>query len=166
MDRGMDVLKERINETNFPWLVSNVIERRTGAQLADLPRTHVLKRGALTVGVMGLAGEDWIATLGDFSADDLIYTDPVDTANELSAKLRECDGCDLVVALSHMRQPDDIWLAKNATDLDIVLGGHDHVLWKRFVNNRWVLKSGTDFRVRTPQFYFNSIYDSVRLNLQ
>ena len=36
-------------------------------------------------------------------------------------------GCDLVIALTHMRTPNDIKLAEGVDDIDIILGGHDHV---------------------------------------
>ncbi|KAI0560589.1 5'-nucleotidase [Gracilaria domingensis] len=45
-----------------------------------------------------------------------------------------------------MRNPDDLLLAE-AGVVDLILGGHDHVLLKRLVRSTWVLKSGTDFKV-------------------
>lgn len=45
-----------------------------------------------------------------------------------------------------MRTPNDFKLAKNATGIDIILGGHDHVCEDDVVNGIHVIKSGTDFR--------------------
>lgn len=45
-----------------------------------------------------------------------------------------------------MRTPNDIKLAKNATGIDIILGGHDHVCEDHVENGIHVIKSGTDFR--------------------
>lgn len=36
-------------------------------------------------------------------------------------------GCDYVIALTHMRTPNDIRLAENVEEIDLILGGHDHV---------------------------------------
>lgn len=36
-------------------------------------------------------------------------------------------GCDYVIALTHMRTPNDIKLAENVNEIDLILGGHDHV---------------------------------------
>lgn len=36
-------------------------------------------------------------------------------------------GCDYVIALTHMRTRNDKKLAENTTDIDLILGGHDHV---------------------------------------
>ena len=35
-------------------------------------------------------------------------------------------GADYVIALTHMRWPNDIRLAENVEDIDLILGGHDH----------------------------------------
>lgn len=55
-------------------------------------------------------------------------------------------GCDYVIALTHMRTPNDIKLAENCDDIDIILGGHDHVFEIQLINGKYVIKSGTDFR--------------------
>ena len=36
-------------------------------------------------------------------------------------------GCDYIIALTHMRTPNDIRLAENVDEIDLILGGHDHV---------------------------------------
>lgn len=55
-------------------------------------------------------------------------------------------GCDLIIALTHMRTPNDFKLANNTKGIDIILGGHDHVCEDDVVNGIHVIKSGTDFR--------------------
>lgn len=55
-------------------------------------------------------------------------------------------GCDLIIALTHMRTPNDFKLANNSSGIDIILGGHDHVCEENVVNGIHVIKSGTDFR--------------------
>lgn len=36
-------------------------------------------------------------------------------------------GVDYVIALTHMRTPNDCRLAENVDEIDLILGGHDHV---------------------------------------
>jgi hypothetical protein len=36
-------------------------------------------------------------------------------------------GCEFVIALTHMRTPNDKKLAEGVEDIDLILGGHDHV---------------------------------------
>ena len=38
-----------------------------------------------------------------------------------------------MIALTHMRTPNDIRLAENVPEVDLILGGHDHVYEKRKV---------------------------------
>ena len=35
-------------------------------------------------------------------------------------------GADYVIALTHMRTPNDTRLAENVKEIDLILGGHDH----------------------------------------
>lgn len=55
-------------------------------------------------------------------------------------------GCDYVIALTHMRTPNDVQLAEKVQDIDLILGGHDHVFEVKKINDKYIIKSGTDFR--------------------
>ena len=45
-----------------------------------------------------------------------------------------------------MRTHNDIKLAQNVEEIDLILGGHDHDYDVRNVNGKFIIKSGTDFR--------------------
>ena len=68
-----------------------------------------------------------------------------------SALLTKDEGSELVVAVTHMRVPNDRKLASLVPDLDLVLGGHDHHYEVDFVppHNTLVCKSGSDFKDMT-----------------
>ena len=57
-------------------------------------------------------------------------------------------GADIVIALTHAREPSDIKLAENTKNglIDLILGGHDHFYGHQVINNTHVLRSGTDFK--------------------
>lgn len=44
-----------------------------------------------------------------------------------------------------MRNGDDLDLAETPTDIDIILGGHDHVIMNRSIEKIPVIKSGSNF---------------------
>ncbi len=44
-----------------------------------------------------------------------------------------------------MRNGDDLDLAEVPTDIDIIMGGHDHVVMNRCVGKVPVIKSGSNF---------------------
>ena len=80
----------------------------------------------------------------------------------MATKLRNEEECDVILALTHMRVPNDQLLAKEVPEIDLILGGHDHfwivdgenvVEGKEASGNTCysggirILKSGCDFRV-------------------
>ncbi|KAK7498038.1 hypothetical protein BaRGS_00010626 [Batillaria attramentaria] len=97
------------------------------------------------VGVVGLVEEEWMATLPTVDPNDIIFSDFVTEGRRLGQMLKQ-QGADIVIALTHMRWPNDERLAEEAPEIDIILGGHDHDYDIKEVNGKYVLKSGTDFR--------------------
>ena len=75
---------------------------------------------------IGLVEKEWLDTLAAINPNEVIYTDFVESANTLAADLKDNQSCDIVIALTHMRQPNDIKLAENSPRVDLILGGHDH----------------------------------------
>ena len=79
------------------------------------------------------------------------YLDYNATLQKYSKILKEEHKCDLIVALNHMRVPEDIDMSnKNSTDvLDLIFGGHDHSYVSQLNDQTgvYVLKSGCDFEV-------------------
>lgn len=78
---------------------------------------------------------------------NLIYKSASQTALELVPGLRE-QGADIIVAVTHQREPNDHKLAENIPPgtIDIILGGHDHMYAHDVINGTHVLRSGTDFK--------------------
>lgn len=103
------------------------------------------------IGIMGLVEREWLATLPLIEVDDVIYIDYVEEARRVCRVLREEEQVDLVVALTHMRVPNDMHLAAEVPELDLVLGGHDHhyEVTPSEPHGTLVVKSGTDFRELT-----------------
>ena len=78
---------------------------------------------------------------------NLIYKCASETAKELVPGLREA-GAEIIIALTHQRDPNDIKLAEKVPTglIDLILGGHDHHYTHEFVNGCHVLCSGSDFK--------------------
>lgn len=132
-------------ETNFPWLLSNVYDITTDSTLADGKVTHIISWHGKKFGFIGLIEEEWMATLSTVDPEDLEYIDFVTEGRRLALDLR-AEGVDYVIALTHMRWPNDIRLAENVEEIDLILGGHDHDYGCKLINGKTVVKSGTDFR--------------------
>ena len=67
----------------------------------------------------------------------------------LSPSLPYChQGCDLVVAVTHMRWPNDRRLAREVPEIQLILGGHDHdYQWEMVSYNNAALLSFKPFCV-------------------
>ena len=59
------------------------------------------------------------------------------------------ENVDFVIALTHMRTPNDCRLAENVDEIDLILGGHDHDYEVKKVNGKYIIKSGN--RLQTIQ---------------
>ncbi|MCH5224355.1 MAG: bifunctional metallophosphatase/5'-nucleotidase [Muribaculaceae bacterium] len=62
------------------------------------------------------------------------FNDVIPVANEIAAKLKNEESCDLVAVISHIGytvgndKTSDIDLAQASTDIDLIIGGHSHTL--------------------------------------
>jgi len=149
-DFGEDDLIEMAQDCNFPWLISNVVDKATGTPLANGKTTHMLEVCGRKIGLMGLIEHEWLVTLHSIEPEDVIFEDFCSCARRCARQLRDA-GAELVIALTHMRVPNDHRLAQEVEEVDIILGGHDHHYEVKPVGPRgtFVLKSGTDFRDAT-----------------
>ena len=65
---------------------------------------------------------------------------------EYMIKVLQGEKCDMIIALTHMMKYNDIELAKKFPEIDLILGGHDHLIVHEVVNNSIFIKSGTNFK--------------------
>src|SRR5438876_926630 len=100
----------------------------------------------IKVGVVGLVEREWLDTINSLPPN-LVYKSPSAMALELVPTLRE-QGAEVIVAVTHMREPNDVRLATDTPPgfIDIILGGHDHYYNHQVVNGTHILRSGSDFR--------------------
>jgi len=143
--------------------MSNVVDNETGRPLGEGRITHVVHWAGRQIGLVGLVEKEWLDTLATINPEEVTFLDYAEAGQKLAAQLKQevntyfertCNsnneitfqGCDYVIALTHMRTPNDIKLAENCDEIDLILGGHDHVFEVRQVNDKYIIKSGTDFR--------------------
>ena len=99
---------------------------------------------------------DWPSNCQHLPADCTIL-DPVPVARRISNTLRATHGVDIVIALTHMRREEDLYLAQQCdANIDVILGGHDHdlavhganmnAIGDAYVGHIKLVKSGTDFK--------------------
>lgn len=136
------------SKCKFPWLIANVLDPALGESepIGNAKKTHMMTASnGLKIGLVGLGEREWLATINSLPPG-LIYKSASETARELVPQLR-AEGADIVIAVTHMREPNDNKLAEQTDGLfDLILGGHDHYYNHSVIKDTHVLRSGTDFK--------------------
>jgi len=98
----------------------------TGTSLEGIVKPYtILRRGGKKIGVIGLLTD--VSSVVDISmAQGIQYQEPAPIVNELAGFLKNKKKCDLVICLSHLGYGDDVRLAGQVRDVDIIVGGHSH----------------------------------------
>lgn len=140
-DFGPEVASERFAESEYPWLGTN-IRTRDGRPLQGTIDLHVVEVGGYRIGFIGLLTPE-TSTLSS-PGRDVAFGDPLAAAEAAAGRLREEEGADLVVALTHMGLAADRELARRVEGVDVVLGGHDHDPMTVYEGGKLIVKAGHD----------------------
>ena len=152
-DFGIDVLKELTAGSNSKWLMSNVVDEDDERPAADGLMSYTYTQPArgwhketVKIGVVGVGEEEWLSCVRDLPAN-IVYRDAVAVARREAQRMRADEGCDVIIALTHMRHNNDVSFTRACPEVDIVLGGHDHFYKDEVLDTgQLLLKSGTDFK--------------------
>jgi len=121
-DFGPTVLRQRMSESNFTWLVTSVSED-DGTPFAGANTTAIRRIGPFTIGFFSVLSTD--STTRSNPGQHVHFMAPVMAAGEAVKALR-AHGVDIVVALTHEPVADDKTLIDQVPGIDLVLGGDDH----------------------------------------
>lgn len=100
----------------------------------------------IKIGVIGIVEKEWLDTINSLPPN-LQFLEPAKVVQEQAADLRK-EGAEMIIALTHQREPNDIKLAKAVSPgtIDLMVGGHDHFYAHDTINGVHLLRSGTDFK--------------------
>ncbi len=117
----------------------------------------VIDRGGLKIGLIGVLGEDGYEVIGQ--ADPVTISDPVETIQQTARLLREAEGADVVLLMSHsgVKEVEDdplgwggeeVDFAREIPEIDAVIGGHSHTPLHEpiMVEGRPVVQAGSEGR--------------------
>ena len=143
-DFGPAVLLDRMRESKFTWVSSNVLDRRTGRPFGTAEPDVVLTLDGVRLGVLGLTTPDAAATSSPGS--DVEIREPIAVARAVSGDLRR-RGAQLIVAVTHQDMPADrAMAAAPGVDIDVVVGGHEHEPLVAEEGRTLITKAGSDAR--------------------
>ena len=166
-DRGRlaqaDLLAERIEQSDFTWLGSNVDlhaeATRPGTEYSrSLKRNDILRINGVKVGLFSLTTDKRIPEYAD------INSDYIGVARSQTAELRG-RGAEVIIALTHLSRTEDVEVLSVLGDAgpDVIFGGHEHERQSDCVGHRCVLKADSEARSATAARITVSAAGEVRV---
>jgi len=136
---------EKFLNTVLPKLESSIIlSNLESPNLSFVRKYKVIKRGGLSVGVIGVLGGNALKYYPEDIRESIILTDPVSTVNEIVKKIRP--RTDLIILLSHQGFEQDQVLAKSLKGVNVILGAHSQTVPKEptIVNDILISQAGRE----------------------
>ena len=141
-DFGPEVLLQRIKESRFGWVAANVIDKKTGQPFGGVPPYVIREFDGVKLGIIGLVLPETKTTSRPGS--DVEFLNPCETANKWIPEIHK-KGAQVVVALTHLSMREDKELAR-CSDVDVVIGGHEHSLLESAAGGAPIFKMTSDAR--------------------
>lgn len=135
-------LQERLNESKFRWIASNVFRKDSSGIHPFMPASLVLSfkdayGTSVNIGFIGI-------TLYTSTSNYTFYTDPFSTAAHLCDSLKK--SCDAVIAITHQTVADDSILAARVPGISLIIGGHEHDMRFKKIGNTYITKAHSNAR--------------------
>jgi 2',3'-cyclic-nucleotide 2'-phosphodiesterase (5'-nucleotidase family) len=139
-DFGCEVLRERMKESKFKYLGSNVRENPSGKLMDGVIDTEIVPlKGGLKLGIFGVCTDETPQL--SYPGEDVMFDDVFKTSKCCVEQLK-AQGADFILALTHLPIEDDKLLARRVKGIDVILGGHDHEPFTLYEGNTFIHKSG------------------------
>jgi 5'-nucleotidase len=146
-EEARDIFLARMVQCDFRWVSSNVFYKAPGAstlpmyrRFANVHDTIVVVEDGIAIGILGL-------THDARKVDYVGYTyDRAERRTLVSQALRDLTsrGARVLVALTHQDMVEDVWLAREFPELDLIVGGQEHYYQLRKVGPTWITKADSD----------------------
>ena len=140
-DNGIDELARRVGRIECPVVCANYDFSKTSLGKLISPYA-IVKRAGLKIGIIGLLTEEVKSVIDAKVASQFELLNTEDVVNKWASYLKKEKKCDLVICLTHLGYDvegvSDRLLARNTTNVDIIVGGHSHTFLKDIdvINNQ------------------------------
>lgn len=145
-DYKPEVLQDRLNQSSFEWISSNVFTKdKTAFQKngIDLPEYKILtipgysKNNPVKIGLMGVC-------LDVNKQPYVYYENWVDAGKRIYSQIKDSINC--FIGITHLSIDEDKDLASKLPELSLVMGGHEHVNMYHKVGNTIITKADANAR--------------------
>lgn len=139
LDYGTDEFANASRASDFPWVASNLVNETTGDTIEGAKPYDVIEKGGVKVGVVGAIYPGVDGSVSENLSANGITTKPVvSSIRKYERVLREQENVDVVVVLLHEGTKEAETIARQ-TDTDVVLTGHDEVVYRPRVVNGTII---------------------------
>ena len=134
-DIGLEGLQKQLPRAKFAILNANY-DFENSILKNQIEPFKIFEKEGLKIGVFGL-GIELNGLVPEKNYLGVQYNNPIDIANKISKKLKEEFHCDFIICLSHLgykyedEKISDEVLAKNTSNIDLILGGHTHTFFDK-----------------------------------
>lgn len=130
-DNGLEDLAARVALIDCPVLCANVDFEGTPLDTLIHP-CAVIEKGGLKIGIVG-ATSNLASNVSSKISSRLTQYDNAESINAWTEYLRETEGCDMIIFLSHLGYREDQEIVPKLHYVDLVVGGHSHTFVEDFV---------------------------------
>ncbi len=144
-DFGLDTLRRRAAQSDFPFLSANIREKANGAVPADagFVSSVVLERNGITVGLIGLTTLSTPRTTNPVNVAAFDFVAYESALREVVPAVQAA-GAELILVPAHVCESELVALAERIGDLGVHMlgGGHCNELFAREVNGIVLIGGG------------------------
>ncbi|MFD0762937.1 bifunctional metallophosphatase/5'-nucleotidase [Lutibacter aestuarii] len=144
-DYGEDILKDRLNQSQFNWVCANVAMNNTNIPEPDEFKTITINNLKITfLGLVETNGKenDVIPSTHPWRVKNLTFEKYQNVINNF-AQVKQSENSDLYIALTHLGESSDINIANNYPYFDLIIGGHSHSKVNTSINNIPIFQAGS-----------------------
>jgi 5'-nucleotidase len=123
-DYGLDTLNMIVEKLNYPVVNCNYDFSNTLLKGKIKPYA-IFKKAGIKIGVIGV-GVNPEGLVQKNKYEGVIFNPIVSSVNYYSNLLKEKEKCDLIICISHIGYEDDIVLAEQSANVNVIIGGHSH----------------------------------------
>ncbi len=145
-DYGETILKDRFLQSQFEWVCANVNMNSTGIPPPFEYKTITKNNVKVTfLGLVETNGkeDDIIPSTHPWRVQNLTFQKYYDVVDNY-ANIKQQEGADLYVALTHLGNSSDNNLANNYPYFDLIIGGHSHSINNEIINSIPVFQAGSN----------------------
>ncbi len=137
LDFGKDLLQQRIKESHFSWIASNLLSIDGTALVEN--ETKIYEIQGIKIGFFSLAKP--LAKIGVKAPPDLYFASPLYMARQKCKELKKAD-VDIIIAITQQPLADDLRLLHEVPGIDLLLGRSDRDTISWFENKVFIHRMG------------------------